>query len=83
MSSLKRMLGLSMIAAAVADFGKDPKRNLQYVESNDEREARMKLAEERQNKANGLQQFHYGYGNIVWAINQKNADKKARKLNWI
>ena len=83
MNSMKKSFGLASLAAMMMAAGTAPQGNLQYIESDDERETRMKLAAERQNRANGLQQFHYGYGNIVWAINKKNADKKARKLNWI
>jgi hypothetical protein len=34
------------------------------------------------NKAKGLKRFLYGK-NSLWAINQKNADRKAHSLNWI
>jgi len=34
------------------------------------------------NKAKGLKEFFYG-SNSVWAINQKNADRKARLQNWL
>ena len=33
-------------------------------------------------KSKGLKQFFYGE-NSLWAINQKNADRKARSLNWL
>ena len=38
--------------------------------------------EELYNKSKGLKQFFYG-GNNLWAINQKNADRKAKNLEWI
>lgn len=31
---------------------------------------------------NGLKEFNYKQG-IIYALNQKNADRKAKKLNWI
>lgn len=34
------------------------------------------------NKAKGLKKFYYG-DNFVWATNQKNADRKAKQLNYI
>ena len=34
------------------------------------------------NKAKGLKEFFYG-PDSVWAINQKNADIKAKRNNWI
>ena len=39
-------------------------------------------AEIERNKANGLKEFFYGE-NSVWALNQKNADKKARSKHWL
>ncbi len=52
-----------------------------------ERDARHKkriLAQQEadRNKAKGLRQFFYG-PNSLWALNQKSADKKAKRNNWI
>ena len=33
-------------------------------------------------KSKGLKKFQYGE-NQLWAINKKNADRKARYLNWL
>lgn len=33
-------------------------------------------------KSKGMRKFFYGE-NSLWAINQRSADRKARKLNWI
>ena len=33
-------------------------------------------------KSKGLKKFQYGE-NQLWSINQKNADRKARSLNWL
>jgi hypothetical protein len=38
--------------------------------------------EEDFNRAKGLKKFFYG-DNSLWAINQKNADRKARSLKWL
>ena len=46
------------------------------------RKRRLAKAEIERNKSNGLKEFHYENGS-VWAINQKVADKKAKKLNYI
>jgi len=51
-------------------------------ETEKEKEERLQNAEITIKKANGLKQYFYGE-NSVWAINQKNADKKARKNSWI
>lgn len=45
-------------------------------------ESQKKAIKIDQDKAHGLKEFSYGE-NKVWALNQKNADKKARKLNYI
>ncbi len=83
MSSMKKFLGMSMMMAAIGSMAQQPHvRQIEY-EPEEERKLRMKLAEQRQNEAKGLMMFTYGYGQNVWAINKKNADKKARKLNWI
>ena len=41
-----------------------------------------KLTEDQKKEKSGLKKFVFGE-NIIWAINQKNADKKARKLGLI
>ncbi len=48
----------------------------------EERAAKKKEAQRRINKAKGLTEFYYGE-NSLWALNQKTADKKARKKGWI
>ena len=45
-------------------------------------ESQKKAIKIDQDKAHGLKEFSY-CENKVWALNQKNADKKARKLNYI
>lgn len=51
-------------------------------ESEEERAQRLLRAEHNRKTSNGLKQFFYGE-NCVWAINKKNADKKAKKNKWI
>lgn len=43
---------------------------------------RQHLLESRMHKSNGLKEFFYGEKS-VWALNQKNADRKAKKNGWI
>jgi hypothetical protein len=38
----------------------------------------IEIDEDKLNKAKGLNKFYYG-SEYVWALNQKSADKKARK----
>lgn len=85
-SKMKSMLGLYTLAAmsAMDDFS-DPYRgydDYKIVESESEKKARLEKSRIEGNKAKGLKEFIYGE-NSVWAINKKNADKKAKKNNWI
>jgi len=51
------------------------------VETDEEKERRKKYAQPVLNRAKGLQEFYYpGSSNPIWAINQKVADRKAKKL---
>lgn len=49
-------------------------------ESEEDRKRRLADAQIARNKANGLKEFNYPKGS-VWSLNQKSADKKAKKLN--
>ncbi len=77
------MLGL---LGAMAMIGTEtPHREREYIEpkeTDEQRKCRIAKAEIERNKANGLKEFFYGE-NSVWAINQKNADKKARSKHWL
>ncbi len=52
------------------------------IESEEEKKKRLKAMEEKHGKANGLTEFFYGQ-NSLWALNERSADKKARKKGWI
>lgn len=75
-----------MMAMAAAMIGMDnPGIHGPYVEpkeSPEERDHRLNQAEIRRNLERGLKEYIYGQ-NSLWALNQKSADKKARKRNWI
>lgn len=45
-------------------------------------ERKRKAAEAKINAKNGLTEYFYGE-NSLWALNQKNADKKAIKKGWM
>ena len=86
MSKMKNALSLYTLAAmsAMNDFT-DPYRgydDYKIIESESEKKARLEKSKIESNKSKGLKEFIYG-GNSVWAINKKNADKKAKKNNWI
>jgi hypothetical protein len=83
--SINSKLGMMSMFAALAMMGTEtPNRTREYEpkETDEERKRRLAKAEIERNKANGLKEFFYGE-NSVWAINQKNADKKARSKHWL
>lgn len=77
------MLGLF---GAMAMMGSEmPHGECEYVkpkETDEQRKRRIAKAEIERAKANGLKEFFYGE-NSLWAINQKNADRKARSKHWL
>ena len=84
MSKMKAMIGMAAMMTALAYGGNsgtmpdlsEPK------ETEEERKRRLAKAEIERAKANGLKEFFYGE-NSLWALNQKSADKKARKRHWL
>ena len=92
MSKIKSMLGEYALAAiAMSGYlgGNNRERYIEPKETDEEKKQRLAKAEiERnkaeieRNKANGLKEFFYGW-NSLWALNQKNADKKARSKHWL
>lgn len=84
--SMKSKLGMMSMFAAMAMMGTEtPNREREYrepKETDEERKRRISKAEVEQNKAKGLKEFFYGE-NSIWALNQKNADKKARSKHWL
>jgi len=81
---MKSKLGMSMFAALAMMGIETPNRMRDYepTENDEEKKRRLAKAEIERNKANGLKEFFYGE-NSVYAINQKNADKKARSKHWL
>lgn len=81
------LLGLFSFALAGA-MAYDPSTNKTYKEPADPKESeeeckrRLDKAKRERYKAQGLREFYYGE-NSLWALNQKSADKKARKRNWL
>ena len=77
------MLGL---LGAMAMMGTEmPHREREYIkpkETDEERKRRISKAEIERAKANGLKEFFYGE-NSLYALNQKNADRKARSKHWL
>ena len=86
MSKIKSMLGMyALVAMAMSsDLGSNNPREryIEPKETDEEKKQRLAKAEIERNKANGLKEFFYGE-NSLWALNQKNADKKARSKHWL
>ena len=77
------MYALTMMAMSADLGGNNPRgRYIEPKETDEEKKQRLAKAKIERNKANGLKEFFYGE-NSVWAINQKNADKKARSKHWL
>ena len=76
------MLGLLGAMAMMGTETPNRTRDYEPTETDEEKKRRLAKAEIERNKANGLKEFFYGE-NSVWAINQKNADKKARSKHWL
>lgn len=85
---MKSMLGLYAFAlgamAMSGDLGgNNPReRYIEPKETDEEKKQRLAKAEIERYKAQGLTEFFYGE-NSLWALNQKSADKKARKRHWL
>jgi hypothetical protein len=84
MNKMKSMLGMAAIFTAMAYGEKSiTTPNIkEHIESDEERKKRIAKAEIERCKAKGLKEFFYGE-NSVFALNQKSADKKAKKQNLI
>ena len=81
---MKKMIGMAAMMTALA-YGGNSGTTPDYYEpkeTEEERKARLAKAEIERAKANGLKEFFYGE-NSLYAINQKNADRKARSKHWV
>jgi len=83
MSKMKAMIGMAAMMAAMA-YGGTSGTTPAYEpkETDEERKARFAKAEAESNKEKGLKEFFYN-GKSLWALNQKSADKKAKKQGWV
>ncbi len=51
-------------------------------ETAEQKARRLADAERKRKLAQGLQEYHYA-GGTIWALNQKNADRKAHAKGWL
>jgi hypothetical protein len=73
----------SMLMAMYAMFPETYKQS-ERIEDIPQIKAYKKAQKEiERSKAAGLKIFSYGEDKYVWALNQKNADRKARSKNWL
>ncbi len=82
MKSLLAMYALAAVAMDGNTGGGNREIHPELKETEEELKKRLSKAEIERNKANGLKEFFYGE-NSVWALNQKTADKKAKKKGFI
>lgn len=82
MKRSERSKVLSLIAAAMAMGVENHVAGYKKEPTEEEKAELRAMAERKQNKAHGLVEFTYG-NNSVWALNQKNADRKARNKGYI
>lgn len=83
---MKGKLGMiGMLSTLALVFSETPKSNREYIEpkeTDEERKDRMFKAEIENKKTKGLKEFFYGE-NSLFALNKKNADRKAKSNGWI
>jgi len=84
MGRLQSMLAMYALAVAANNHQGSSKysRLLETTETEQEKAARLERSKIKQMKQKGLTEFKYS-GGSVWALNQKTADKKARKAKII
>lgn len=75
MKNLALAYAMLAVAAENSNYGVREFSKSEYVKD-------LQEQEEKQMLAKGLKKFYFG-DNFVWSINQKNADRKARSLNWL
>lgn len=78
--SLKSRLALLSMFAALS-LPQPEARSIRRLRQNKSMRD-LHLAEIERKKANGMKEFFYGEKS-VWALNKENADRKAKKLNYL
>lgn len=73
---MSKLKSLAILSTMMALSGNSP-----YLERI-EKEPKKQLTDDEIAERKGLKQFFYGE-NYVWALNQKNADRKARNLGFV
>lgn len=80
---LMTLLGLAGLGMAYHHHDDDDEQTEVYRQARAAYKARLlHEAKIKRNKAQGLTEYTYG-DQTLWALNQKSAERKARKLGWI
>jgi hypothetical protein len=87
MSGMKSKLGMLAMMAAMASMGETGySERSEYRQLTDGEKAELKAIAEKKRlerlKQKGVNEYFYGQ-NVIYARNQKNADKKARKKGYL
>jgi hypothetical protein len=87
MSGMKSKLGLYAMLAAMAAMGDTGySEKSEYRELTDEEKEQLKAIAEKKRieriKQQGVNEYFYGH-NVIYARNQKNADRKARNKGYL
>lgn len=84
MSGLKSFMMMAASMAAMGEGGaaKERKTRKPTQEELEEFEKKKKEKEIERNEKRGLKRFYYGE-NFVWALNEKNANKKAKRKGFL
>lgn len=73
---------MTIALAMAAGAGNPLHESEKIILSPEEKNRRKKAAERRINKKQGLTEFKYG-DKSVWALNKKNADRKAKAKGYL
>lgn len=77
---IKTRVKVAMAALAMAAMMDENEPNVSKIKR--ESKTRSVLSEEEKMRKKGMKEFKYWDGTI-WALNQKSADRKAKKKGWI
>jgi hypothetical protein len=80
MKPLHYAIALALLSGAMS--GNNNRSHFEDSETDEERNKMLERAKIDRYKSNGLREFYYG-DKSLWALNQKSADKKAKRMGWI
>lgn len=78
----KKLAAMMAMAMALNERNHTISREEPDLLTQKEKDEKEKANKEKLARAKGLTEFRYGQ-NIIWALNKKSADKKAKKRGWL